>query len=565
MKKTWKKIISLVLCVLMLSSVMLTSCQDENTGPAAEEVRAAVSIVMTVISEQPVSAETEKEIEDAFNAITKAQYKTQVDLRFYTEEEYYDKIAAMAAAIINGEGEIPPASEGAESGEAGTEDETILNEKYNYAEIVYPEIKENQLDIIFINGVDMYKSFVDNSYLVRLEDRLSTDAKLLSDYILKGYLDACKYNQGTYAIPNNGVGSEYTYLLINKELKEKYQYTISAESWKDVDDADAFINDIAKYEKDVLPIFGDVVPTNIHNWSYEIGTMGDITTFKYNPGKFSILGCALPAEGGNEAILSCTNNLSKMSQYGQQLLAIQKYKDQNFISTELKENQKFAVGFLKGNAVDASKYADEYDIIVTEVPRITQENVFSSMFGVFEKSKVAVNRSMEIITHLNTNSDLRNILQYGIEGKHYEIDEKTGVLKRLNNDYMMDINKTGNVFMAHPEEGVLPEIREAELALNREALLYPGISASGNSTNKVAAEFVEKANELTAKYQAKLAACKTAEEIEALLAECAADKEVSSLVTSWNGNDPDAEKVSPYGAYYIWCTENGFIEESEEG
>ena len=73
---------------------------------------------------------------------------------------------------------------------------------------------------------------------------------------------------------------------------------------------------------------------------------------------------------------------------------------------------------------------------------------------------------MEIITYLNTNAELRNILQYGIEGKNYELvtatDEKhepmldeTG--KPLvyaqalpDNTYVMDITKTGNMFIAYP-------------------------------------------------------------------------------------------------------------------
>ena len=57
---------------------------------------------------------------------------------------------------------------------------------------------------------------------------------------------------------------------------------------------------------------------------------------------------------------------------------------------------------------------------------------------------------------LNTNSELRNLLQYGVEGVHYELDEDERV-DRFNNDYIMDINTTGNIFVAYPEENVTDE------------------------------------------------------------------------------------------------------------
>ena len=87
-KNTLKKLTALVLCILMLSSLVLTSCKKEEQEPNAE-YRTPFSLVFTLVSEKPVSAETEKLVEDAFNAITEAKYKTRVDLRLYSAEEYF--------------------------------------------------------------------------------------------------------------------------------------------------------------------------------------------------------------------------------------------------------------------------------------------------------------------------------------------------------------------------------------------------------------------------------------------------------------------------------------------
>ncbi len=514
---------------------------------------------MALISEKPVSAETEKQIEDAFNAITKAQFKTMVDLRFFTEEEYYGKVKEMLLKAGE-EGEDNSSSAGAESGDGAVEDETVMNEEYNYAEVVYPEIKENQLDIIFISGIDMYKEFSDEGYLERLEDQLSAGSKVLSDYILNEYMSAVKLSGGTYAIPNNTIASDYTYLLLNKELVEKYQYTEQAKTWLSVADANSFIMDISKYEDKVVPVYGDVVPTNTHYWSYDIGSMGEVKTFNHVPNRFSVLGCTLnEASVGNEGILSVTKLLSESSAYGKQLLAIQALKDANCIKKTIDKDEKFAVGFIKGNEMDVAEYREDYEVIVTEYPRLTHTNVFSSMFGVNADSRFEASRSMEIITYLNTNSELRNILQYGIENVHYEIDAKTDVLKRLNQDYMMDVNKTGNVFMAHAEEGIDPSVMKSAIAQNRDALLYPGIAYSGTSNDKVFDEYVTKLEDLSKKYAEKIDACKSVEELKTIFAECNKDLDTDRLYTNWINTAPSDEKFSPYAAYYTWAVDSGFI------
>ena len=95
---TAKKILSFVLCVLMLSSVLLTSCQEEGEKQVTQ-IRLAKSIVMAVVCEKVPDAETELAVEEAFNSITKSQFKTQVDIRFFTEEEYLEEIIALMERI----------------------------------------------------------------------------------------------------------------------------------------------------------------------------------------------------------------------------------------------------------------------------------------------------------------------------------------------------------------------------------------------------------------------------------------------------------------------------------
>ena len=87
-----KKLLCLLLCVVMLIAA-LTACSGETDPTAsADSSRKTVTLTMWVICDEPVSTETEKMVEDAFNTITEADYSTHVDFVFCTEDEYETKL-----------------------------------------------------------------------------------------------------------------------------------------------------------------------------------------------------------------------------------------------------------------------------------------------------------------------------------------------------------------------------------------------------------------------------------------------------------------------------------------
>ena len=546
----------------MMSSVLLTSCMEEEVE--ATDGRTTRSVVLAMVSEKEVSPETEKQIEDALNAITKARYKTMVDIRYYSQEEYFSEMVALIERIeeekANGD------QDGILGGTVETEasdEETVVDEFYGYAEYKYPEIKENQLDIFFISGLDMYKYFNDyyngRSWLAPLDSELSTMGSKIYDYIFDSYMKGLitASSNVTYAIPNNVLTGEYTYLLVDKALATKYQYSVEVPKWTSITDAELFINDIAKYEAGVAPVYGMPVPTNVHSWSYKVGTMGNITTFTNQPGTFSVFGGNVYSNSTIESPLAFDKALNV--NYGRQLKVIQGLKDNNYIFTELEDGQKFAVGFMKGNEATVEKYREDYEILVLETPKITTEDLFGYMFGIYAESENETTRNMEILMLMQTDETVRNILQYGIEGVHYTIDDKTGVLRRLNEDYMMDVKKTGNVLLAHAEEGENPKsVEYMKLAL-QDATVYPAISFNCSSESGVIAEWVEAENALSKKYADKIAACKSVAELEDLIKEYNADPELSSLYEGWSSATSGSH--SPYSAYYRWMVDMGFIVE----
>jgi hypothetical protein len=113
------------------------------------------------------------------------------------------------------------------------------------------------------------------------------------------------------------------------------------------------------------------------------------------------------------------------------------------------------------------------------------------MFAV-ATTTLSVERSMQIITYLNTNTEIRNLLQYGIEGQHYIFDDKNEVklMEDKNGDkYEMDIYATGNAFLAYPEPGMKASIWENGKKQNRDSLVEPLLGFDLAEYAKTATQF----------------------------------------------------------------------------
>ncbi|MBR3423438.1 MAG: hypothetical protein IKG80_02990, partial [Clostridia bacterium] len=139
----------------------------------------------------------------------------------------------------------------------------------------------------------------------------------------------------------------------------------------------------------------------------------------------------------------------------------------------VREGEKFAVGVVKGDYTLIDKYKDEYYIKIHAVPYADEDDIFASMFAVSPYTK-SVSRSMEIITYLNTNETFRTILQYGVQGVHWDIDPNDpDVIVKRSDDYKMNIVDTGNIFMTYPDYGVPMSYWDAAKQQNLDSATSP--------------------------------------------------------------------------------------------
>ncbi len=479
-----KKIICLLLSLVFLLGA-LAGCGKKTDEEAIDNVvdqasESTVTLAMYLMSEEKVSDEQKASIEAAVNRITKAKFKAQLKLYFYTEDEYYEKLEAALArkdeAVANGEytTKVP-----ATTGDETTEEETIINE-YGLTELKYPTIPDYQVDIFYFSGYDRYLSYNDKSWLSRVDEELSSASKALKTTIAPAYLEQLKaFSSGTYAIPTNKPIGEYTYLLLNKEVLSLTQYSVDDGFTSLTDtkcqDILSLIAKTPEYREKFVPLHsftGELDIANMQYWGVdENGILSN---------HFSVLGgYADPSKVylQQDAYAGAEHIFASRTNFVSPLKILAEYEVKGYYGNTDEADKDFAIGYVKGGAELAELYGDKYELVPVQMPVLNTVDLFQDMFGVANYTS-DLSRSMEIVTYLNTNADFRNLILYGIEGVNYEMVETDlkdvngdsyQLVRRLNNSYMMDVNKTGNTLIATPLEGENPLIREYGKIQNRDS------------------------------------------------------------------------------------------------
>lgn len=597
----------------MLMSCFLAGCSKKD-GETKDTSASPITLNLRVISEKKVY--TDKELDDAIKAgtivkdsaeyneivkvqkayknvtkaitnITKSEFKVNLNVQYLTEDEYYteldkaieqmakDKEAALKAekkakreALKKGIPYVAPSSK-----KVGTE--YYINPETGREEVKYPDAVDHQLDIFYLSGYDNYAKYVEAGILANLDSEIENNGKDLLTCISPALLDGVKLDGTTYAVPNNNVLGEYTYMVINKEVFDRYKYNI--DDVKNLLDLQNFLWDVNKYEskEDYVVFESDVhecMSQLVHYWNINPETY-DISN------DFSLMGTVLTDKLNRGEMIYSFDSLFSTNKYVNILKQVMGYKLDGYFG-EAEEGKTSVVKFVKGNCTDKARLEAEGNyVVVSKYPEVSNKDIFDNMFCIATNS-IDISKSMQVLSFLNTNSEIRNLLQYGIKGENYKITDKG--LVRLNNDYMMDVSKTGNEFIAYPEEGMDLSIWESYKEQNRLAIVNPlfGFSFkdslpeydSDGVNSGVDGKLIQWLSDESKEVAQRLDACTTHDEFNSLLAECmsayiSAGPEHGTQIfklTIYNYNPNDFEDVdghSPYRIYYQWASDNEYLPE----
>lgn len=519
-----KRLIALFLCLVMMLSVFLTGCAQDSEEDAKNELEEAkvasnMTLTMWIVSESPVSESIRADVTKAINALTKAKYKTQLEIHYLSEEEYFEKLTDAMEAYAQTKKEQnaeKPVETDTNGEEAGTTVEAIVTDENGMYRDNYPIVLENQVDIIYIgdlysntevdeegkpkllmSGQQMYNALRADNWLSALDEAIKGDAKKIKEFVSPTLLSAVQENGVTYAVPNNNVIGNYTYMCLNKEMMDRYSLQGHLTRGSITSFANEyvyqFLNQISIYEEklnedsdyEVLPVdatYEECLAFLAYYWNI------DTEDYSINSDEFSIFGTPLfgthPNRGQNAVgVQSLLENEEFVSHY----LTLNEYRmDKNNVffredENDQKEYDAYGVRFLssedKGfeieNGIGKYQGADYY-LVPVIYPTATADDIYGNMFAV-ATTTLNVDRSMQIVTYLNTNTEMRNLLQYGIEGQHYTIEggKVSRVPDKAGNYYEMDIDATGNVFLAHLEPTMDAAIWENGKKQNRDSLVEP--------------------------------------------------------------------------------------------
>ncbi len=673
-----KRLVCLFLAMVMILSVALAGCsKNDSTGADIDTNTGAKTITMRVVTERKVFNTDEElaeylanvcggnenderyiemknvkeaydAVEEAFSKETKSLHKTNVDILFYTEEEYFQLLEETMAEYALEQLQAETAQRALEyylaeykatypdqftdaaitksfynlfpeykkyenySGNSGAS----ANDKYEAGDfgiqqLVYPEAEENQLDIVYIQGKEMYNKYIEEGWIIGIDEYLGSTGSLLGDYISTTLLEGVKVDGRTFAIPNNVKMGEYTYMLVDKELADDCRYTY--DTFTDIISCKYFLEDVKMSMPNVLPIksnFKDCMDLYVWYWNLEAEAQ-ELFGYNYtinrenNP---SVIGCVYddPANIGRGEIELGFNNLFANERYREILSTLKSYEYQGMFEQEGDTREGAAISFINNgtyaikkeafynadgtekNPADSSYgvYTDktsgkQYYVYVAKYPQAEDGALYGNMFAISANSKYA-EACMKVLTSLNTNSKLKNILQHGIEGVDYQINEDTGMLEKLRNYYVMDTERTGNCYISHPDEGLPADFWEDAKKQSNETLIDP---LSGFDFAECLADYGAELdvnqigvwNAYNGEVIAKLDSALTYEaflvELEGVVTATAneyvntsgnplnmgklTDKNYST--SGGESGEPDNSGESPYTIYYKWLVEMKYL------
>lgn len=447
-----KRIIALVLLIVMLLPVSLASCNKE-TDPA--EVAINVYTLYT-ICEDSTTEDAIKQVELALNRITAYQLGIGIKLIMVTEDKYdalvEEKLAEIQAYKEEQDRKNKEAKENKKRNNSDAASDTASDETSDAPQDVltadrFIEMLQNgeeytfeepRLDIFLVRGFDNYIDLVGRGKLAELDEKLSSEAKLIKDKIYPTFLSAAKVTNSsgkpkTFGVPMNTAIGEYEYVVFDKELLDKYE--IDAMTMNTLEDLEYYLRIIKENEPDVVPL------ANAFDSTY--------CTYIFSDG-FP----AMVKEDG--VVVNPYEDKAALDYY----TYISRYRSLGYLDDSATD-KRFAVKFVKGTFEDLEALEKQtghtYVSAVHSYPVPTNENTLQNLFCInstVQKDKLT--EAAKLLALIETSSEVANILAYGIENENYQLDNN-GQVVRLNDSYVVSSNYIGNAFLIHTMAGENPQ------------------------------------------------------------------------------------------------------------
>ncbi len=441
-----------ILCILLsicLLTPFFTACDKGSTSTGK---KATIYTLYTIVGEETTD-EAIRQVELSLNYTIFYRYGVILDIKTAkSEEEYYEMIDGTFDALEKKDEDVSEASkeEASASDKIYTGDD-ILKLLENGKDI--PETASPRLDIFLVTDFDRYYQYAVDEKLTELDTSLNNEGKELTSQIHGTFFNAAKVNGNIYGIPVNAPIGENTYFVFDKELFEG-QDVVDITTINSLKDLEAYFALIKETHPDVVPLKS--LGANIE------------TNFLINEG--------FPAIVNNGTVSDAYTNPN----FNKYLSMVAKYNALGYIGNAEtdNENTRYAVRIETGNK---DNFDPDKEIVVEySKPIATIDNTIQGIYCISKYvSSNELTELVSIFTSLCTQEKLVNLLIYGVEGTHYELDDN-GQVHRLANekgDYTYVVNPyyMGNPFKAYTLDTEPKTKWKDIIAHNREVIASPSL------------------------------------------------------------------------------------------
>lgn len=249
-----------------------------------------------------------------------------------------------------------------------------------------------------------YLQNVQKGAFLQLDDMLQGENKAMYDLIDARFWKAAKVNGGIYGIPNEKEIGSCPMWVFNKEYVDKYN--IPYQDIRTLEDLEPWLKLIKENEPNVVPFY----LTKDYSAPTYMDKIQDPIGIEYDDDTLTV------------------KNVFETDKMKNTLATMRKYYLAGYINKDAatafddKSIKRFVT---KG---DGQPYAEliwgkdlGYEVVATEImeTKITNASARGSLTAINENSEHP-EKAMELLNLINTDEYLRNLLNYGIEGVHFD-------------------------------------------------------------------------------------------------------------------------------------------------
>jgi len=344
-------------------------------------------------------------------------------------------------------------------------------------------VGNEKLDLLITGMRFDFVTKATSGQLLPLDDLIEQHGSGIAEVLGPELLRSGSVGGQSYAIPTMRDMAGANALYMRKDLVDKYQIDVS--SIKTWDDAEKVLHLVKQNEPDMYPLvpYGPVPQTTVTQW---FDPLGD---------KFGVL----PLSGDGQTIV----NLFETQEYADFVNRMRRWYEDGLVLTDYATTNETRANLLRANlgfaylapdkpgGVEMESKAAGMEIVgaVIDDPITTTFNAQNIMWAIPRNSQ-APEKAMQLLNLMYTDERLVNLLNWGIEGKHY-VKVGDNVVKYPDG---LDVNTVGfnqasvgfqfgNQFLSYVLEGEDPEMWKKLKQFANNAKKSPALGFTFDNTN----------------------------------------------------------------------------------